>query len=193
MSKKNNRRGICPAYLFYCLLSLARVFSITRRSICYGGKGDTAVGNGRLCDDPWQALQQPLASLATTHRRHWNNPITNTTTNEWRYWDRRRDKIYYGKTVRLPVVEGRSTRSRRKTKEDPAQCRAFLKNIFEGILSFFSLSNNFERNFYLHFLVQLNICNIVANLFYCILNGDDLAVNFNTQLSQLVSHLHSAN
>ncbi|MBE6290168.1 MAG: hypothetical protein E7100_08100 [Bacteroidaceae bacterium] len=66
MSKKNNRRGICPAYLFYCLLSLARVFSITRRSICYGGKGDTAVGNGRLCDDPWQALQRPIGGTGIT-------------------------------------------------------------------------------------------------------------------------------
>ena len=39
------------------------------------------------------------------------------------------ESIYYGKTGSPPVVEGRSTRSRRKTKEGPAQCRAFLEYV----------------------------------------------------------------
>ena len=35
------------------LLLVFAVSAITRRSICYGGKGDTAMSDGRLCDDSW--------------------------------------------------------------------------------------------------------------------------------------------
>ena len=48
------------------LLLVFAVSAITRRSICYGGKGDTAMGDGRLCAAPWEMLRLPLGGILYT-------------------------------------------------------------------------------------------------------------------------------
>ena len=45
------------------LLLVFAVSAITRRSICYGGKGDTAISDGRLCDDSWKILRRPIGGI----------------------------------------------------------------------------------------------------------------------------------
>ena len=48
------------------LLLVFAVSTITRRSICYGGKEDTAMSDGRLCNDSWQILRQPIGGIRVT-------------------------------------------------------------------------------------------------------------------------------
>ena len=46
------------------LLLVLAVSDIIRRSICYGGKEDTAMSDGRLCNDSWQILRQPIGGIS---------------------------------------------------------------------------------------------------------------------------------
>ena len=71
--------------------------------------------------------------------------------------------------------------------------QSLLYNILRGLLSLFSLSHHLERNLNLHFLVQLHISYIVANFLNSTLDGDDLTIDLDAQLSQLVCYLHSTN